>query len=133
MTGLKIDRAALRDELAKRVKPRAEIGGEFLCDALSHEGHGILWANYGNKNRSSLPDEYPALQEGNLRDAVDVRQGKTPLEFKIGFFADKNAEGLQEAVELEARPANQGGRYPLELLLEDRDMWDAVLSGEMPW
>lgn len=133
MTGLKIDRAALNAHLQKVLEPHGEAGKAFLQEALTGPGSGIWWKEYGNPNRSSAPGEYPAEQEGNLKDAVDARPGDHPLEVKIGFFADKNEQGFQEAVELHERPPSQGGRPALEIAWGDRSFRKALLDGGFEW
>lgn len=133
---LQINKQAMAKAVQQIGWARAYVGGRYLMKALSQPGKGIHWPE--NPNPSSLPGDYPAIQTGALMESVNVLPvangaGKESTEttFKIGFFQDMNAEGFAHAVELESRPPDQGGRYPLEKLLTDRKFKRAVMRGKL--
>lgn len=98
-------------------------------DAISQPGEGVH--HEGNPYPSSAVGDYPTFQTGALMESLDVRQSG-PLEFQIGFFSDMNAEGFEHAVELESRPPEQGGRYPIMKAWGDPEFRKAVLTGKGP-
>ena len=118
--------AILTDFLEHELQRRADGGGGYLVEAMSHPGQGTM--HMGNVNPSSLIGEYPAIQTAALIGSIDVREAG-PLAFAIGSFEDQNAVGFEHAVELESRPPSQGGRAFLEKALHDPGMHAAILKG----
>ena len=123
---LVLNEAVLTAHLERLLERRADGGGAYLVEVMSHPGEGTM--HPGNVNPSSLQGEYPAIQTAALIESIDVRKARR-LAFAIGSFADQNAVGFEHAVELESRPPSQGGRAFLEKALHDPEMHAAILKG----
>lgn len=122
-----INHPAIEAYLDALMERHVEAGKDWLIEALSQEGTGIL--HHGNPRRSSTQDEYPAEQLGNLRASIDAQQvGR--LTYAIGSFASKNAQGYAEAVQLESRPPSEGGRHWVEMAAADPEFRRAILTGK---
>lgn len=76
----------------------------------------------GMPAQSSAQDEWPQEQTGELRRALDIREGKTDTEMLVGFFdADE-----KKLLELEFNPPEKGGRPLLGDHFNDRDTLDMM-------
>ena len=119
--------AVLETYLNHLIEVRAEAGLKwFVDDALSRPGTGLL--HVGSPNQSSAAGEYPAEQLGALKRSFDSRPAGR-LTRAIGSFADKDAEGHRQAMELEARPEEKGGRHMFEKALAEGELVAVLLRG----
>lgn len=122
-----INHPAIEAYLETLLEQRAEAGKDWLIEALSQEGTGIL--HHGNPRRSSKVDEYPAEQRSKLKASIG-QQPAGRLARAIGSFASEDAEGYAEAVELESREPAAGGRHFIEMAAADPEFRRAILTGK---
>lgn len=112
----------LRQRLTTVALAGAQAGADVLAEKLSGPGSGRHHA--GLPNRSSAEGEYPAEQEGDLRDSIDAR----PAGEGAALFGPIN-NPPDHLHALHARPPDMGGRPFLTDALYDRDIHRAIVEG----
>ena len=116
---LTVDHALIQAHIEDVIKARVERYTDLLRDKMNQKGSGLL--HIGNANRSSTPDEFPAVQVGNLRDSIGfVHSG--PLAWNVGSFASNNAEGYAEGEMLNNKPVSRGGRRWVTMAYHDPEL-----------
>lgn len=123
---LQLDQAALDAYLEEFLEPHAHAGAVKLMGLLDQEGTGQQHEDL--PNRSSAEGEYPVVQFGHLLQSISAeREGR--LTYGIGSYQQHDAQGYDEAVELETRPPSRGGRDFLEMAEADPEFLAAILEG----
>lgn len=115
------DAAAKLDTLFRRVTMAAAKGGaESLQEKLSGGGSGVQYP--GQPNRSSSENEYPAEQQGDLRDSIQA----VHLEGTRSAFG--SVDGPDYLLALHYKAPGNGGRPFMDDAKHDRDIHRAMLD-----